>query len=104
MDQMKSEERSTAIAPFEADTAGDDPIIAELREIKQLLARSVDQAELLSCEQAAIFCGMSRAKWDRLRSQSAVPAPVRVGGGEGMMRWSRSALLQWIADGCPSCE
>jgi predicted DNA-binding transcriptional regulator AlpA len=75
-----------------------DDVARLLRGIRAELRAG--SAELLSADEAATFCGMSRASWDRLRSADKVPAPVRPGGG--LIRWRRADLVQWIADGCPS--
>jgi predicted DNA-binding transcriptional regulator AlpA len=41
-----------------------------------------------------------RSLW-RLRSASALPAPVKVGGA---VRWRLDEIKKWIADGCPKSE
>jgi predicted DNA-binding transcriptional regulator AlpA len=41
------------------------------------------------------YAGLSRSGWFRLRSQGALPAPVRVKGA-GLL-WRRADLEQWAA-------
>lgn len=49
-------------------------------------------AELLDCSTRTVF---------RLADAGRMPAPVKVGS---LVRWPRSAIEQWIADGCPPAE
>lgn len=86
--------------------AGDQPVTLDdlarlLRGIQGTLAAA--HAELLDAEAAAALVGISRASWDRMRSAGLVPAPVKLNGGT-IIRWRRSELAKWIADGCPPCK
>ena len=47
---------------------------------------------------AAIYCGISSAAWDRLVSAGKTPAPIRLGG---CVLWARSELDAWLSAGCP---
>jgi len=49
-------------------------------------------AELLDCSQRHIY---------RLSDAGRMPAPVKLGA---LVRWSKSAIEEWIAAGCPSCR
>jgi len=47
-------------------------------------------AKLLNCSQRHVA---------RMQDAGQMPAPVRLGR---LCRWSRKAIEQWIADGCPA--
>jgi len=49
-------------------------------------------AELLDCSSRHVY---------RLADAGRMPRPVRLGA---LVRWSRAAIEQWIADGCPNCR
>jgi len=49
-------------------------------------------ARMLSCSPRTIY---------RLADSGRMPRPMRLGT---LVRWSREALEQWIADGCPPCD
>ena len=49
-------------------------------------------AELLNCSARHVY---------RLSDAGQMPAPVRLGS---LVRWPRSAIETWIADGCPQCQ
>lgn len=51
-----------------------------------------DVAELLRCSNRHIH---------RMKDAGRIPAPLRAGG---LLRWRRSAIELWLADGCPSCS
>jgi predicted DNA-binding transcriptional regulator AlpA len=60
------------------------------------------QPLLLTHAQSAALCGMSLASWHRRLAAGQVgPRAIRV-GGSSMVRFSRPALEDWIARGCPS--
>ena len=46
-------------------------------------------AKMLACSPRSIY---------RLADAGRIPPPVRIGG---LVRWPRTMLEQWIADGCP---
>ncbi len=49
-------------------------------------------AAMLNCSTRHVF---------RLAESGRMPAPVRLGT---LVRWPRTAIETWIADGCPSCR
>lgn len=56
---------------------------------------------LIDAEQLAIILGISvRSVW-RYHRAKRIPAPVRLCG---TVRWRRAEIIQWINDGCPSCQ
>lgn len=58
--------------------------------------------ELLDEPSAGRLCGMSGRTLRRLSNAGDAPAPVKVGR---LVRWSRTALMAWIARGCPkACD
>lgn len=51
---------------------------------------TIDQvARLLNCSTRTVY---------RLNDAGQMPRPVRLGA---LVRWNRSEIEQWIADGCP---
>lgn len=58
--------------------------------------------ELLTTAQAATLCGMGeRTFWRKSRS-GVCPGPIKLGAGKNALtRYSRSAIMEWIAAGCP---
>lgn len=62
-------------------------------------------AMLLTTQQAAALAGISeRTLWRWSRSGLA-PRPLQIGAGrKPAIRYRRSDMLTWIADGCPRCE
>jgi len=58
-------------------------------------------SSLLDVRQVAEMLGCSSRHIYRLSDAGRMPAPVRLGA---LVRWSRSAVEAWIADGCPSCR
>lgn len=52
----------------------------------------------LAVEEIARLLGVStRTVW-RLRSEGAIPQPVKL---RGSVRWDATVFRKWIADGCP---
>ena len=49
-------------------------------------------ADLLCCSTRHVY---------RLADAGRMPRPVKLGA---LVRWSRTAIDKWIADGCPSCR
>ena len=49
-----------------------------------------DVARLLNCSTRTVY---------RLNDAGRMPRPVRLGS---LIRWNRSDVEQWIADGCPA--
>jgi excisionase family DNA binding protein len=56
------------------------------------------QAELLDVRAVAGLLGASPRHVYRLADAGRMPAPVKLGA---LVRWSRRAVLDWIAAGCP---
>lgn len=57
--------------------------------------------ELLSAAESAEMAGVAKRSWWRYVSSGRAPAPVRLGGAGGAVRWRRSELAEWIQSGCP---
>ncbi len=51
-----------------------------------------DVARLLNCSERTVY---------RLNDSGRMPRPVRLGT---LVRWKRSEIEQWIADGCPAVK
>ena len=49
-------------------------------------------AKMLRCSPRTIY---------RLADAGKMPGPVRLGS---LVRWSRAAIDEWVAAGCPSCR
>jgi len=49
-------------------------------------------ARLLNCSTRTVY---------RLNDAGRMPRPVRLGA---LVRWNRSEIEQWIADGCPAMQ
>jgi excisionase family DNA binding protein len=49
-------------------------------------------AEMLGCSPRTVY---------RLADAGRMPAPVKLGS---LVRWSASAVREWIDQGCPSCR
>ena len=58
--------------------------------------------ELMTYREVAQLCRMGVRSVARKVSSGDMPAPLRIGNGD-TVRFSKAALLQWIADGCPKC-
>jgi len=63
-------------------TSGAEPALVDVKEV----------AGLLNCSPRTVY---------RLADAGRMPAPVRL---RTLVRWSREALMRWIAEGCPPCE
>jgi len=57
--------------------------------------------DLLDAGQMAMKLNCSKRHVYRLWDAGRIPQPVRLGA---LVRWSRKAIDEWIADGCPSCR
>lgn len=55
-------------------------------------------AALLNSSQLAEWLGIRRSQVYRLRDRGALPAPVKFSQS---LRWYRSAIERWLAEGCP---
>ena len=54
---------------------------------------------LLTVADVAELAQVSTRQVWRLRDAGKLPTPIRVGS---QIRWRRSDILEWIADGCPA--
>ena len=63
-----------------------------------MAANDVVESILLTSQQAAAYCGMSRAAWYKHLSAGKVPRPVKIGS---LSRWRRDELRAWSIAGCP---
>ena len=61
----------------------------------------ISNAALLDVRRVANLLGCSSRTVYRLADAGRMPRPVKLGA---LVRWSRSAIQEWIADGCPSCR
>ena len=56
------------------------------------------KAELLTAKDVADLLNISERSLYRLKSRGCLPASVVLGGS---VRWSRTQIFDWIAEGCP---
>jgi excisionase family DNA binding protein len=56
-------------------------------------------AKLLDVQAVAEMLGCSQRHIYRLSDAGRMPAPLRLGT---LVRWSKSSIESWVADGCPS--
>ncbi len=54
--------------------------------------------ELLTADEVAKMCGMSKSAFLRLADSGKTPASIKL---ERLRRWKREEILAWIAAGCP---
>ncbi len=54
--------------------------------------------ELLTADEVARMCGMSKSAFVRLSDSGAAPAGIKL---ERLRRWRRQEIHAWIAAGCP---
>jgi len=68
--------------------------------LDEISAKSFDTAPLMMTaeELAETLCVSKRQVW-RLKAKGDIPKPVNIGRS---VRWRRSDILEWIAEGCPS--
>ncbi len=58
-------------------------------------------AEMLTIGEVAALLGCSPRTASRLADSGRMPSPVKLGS---LKRFSRTRILQWVADGCPPCR
>jgi predicted DNA-binding transcriptional regulator AlpA len=58
-------------------------------------------AQMLDVAAVALMLGVSGRHVFRLADAGRMPRPIKLGGA---VRWSRMAILDWIANGCPSID
>lgn len=61
----------------------------EIRERERRLLDVIEMAALLGCSSRHVY---------RLADAGHMPRPVKLGA---LVRWDRTAIEAWIADGCP---
>lgn len=76
------------------DSQGSGPVRCDRSAI-------VSDAALLDVRQVAGLLNCSPRHVYRLCDGGRIPQPVRLGA---LIRWSRAAITQWIAEGCPACR
>ena len=64
---------------------GQEPAPAALLDVQAVAA-------LLRCSPRTVY---------RLADSGKLPRPLKLGA---LVRWRRDEVLQWIADGCPTCR
>ncbi len=62
---------------------------------------TLTSAQLLDVQSVAEVCVCSTRHVYRLSDAGRMPRPVKLGA---LVRWSKSAIEKWIADGCPNCR
>jgi len=62
-------------------------------------ASTTEQAALLDVRAVAALLDCSPRHIYRLADAGRLPRPVRLGA---LVRWHRSELADWLADGCPA--
>lgn len=55
--------------------------------------------ELLTADEVAKMCGMSKSTFLRLSDSGGAPASLKL---DRLRRWRRLEILAWISDGCPT--
>ncbi len=55
--------------------------------------------ELLTADEVAKMCGMSKSAFLRLANSGRAPIGIKL---ERLRRWKREEVLAWIAAGCPT--
>jgi excisionase family DNA binding protein len=59
------------------------------------------RSALMDTDEVAAMLNCSRRTVRRLADSGRMPAPIRLGR---LLRWDRRLLVEWIAEGCPSCR
>ena len=59
----------------------------------------VGEQEMVTIGDAARLCGVSSRHFRRLADSGLAPLGIRLGR---CVRWSKTALNTWMADGCPA--
>jgi len=54
---------------------------------------------LIDVKEVAAICGFSTRHVYRIAHSGRMPRPIML---NGLIRWRREDIEQWIADGCPS--
>ncbi len=79
-----------------------DRLLGKLSDATQTGKRTSNEpAQLLDVADVAAILGVSGRHVYRLADAGRIPRPVKLGGS---VRWSRTAILDWIAAGCPAVD
>ncbi len=62
---------------------------------------NAESAKLLDVNAVATLLDCSPRHVYRLSDAGRMPRPVKLGA---LVRWSRTSLDQWLAEGCPTCR
>jgi len=62
---------------------------------------AISQTKLLGVNQVAKLLNCSARHVYRLADAGKMPRPIKLGA---LVRWSRSAIDEWISAGCPPCR
>ncbi len=84
----------------------DDIRLAAFEKQCEMIADAVkyiqaNHNELLSADEVAKMCGMSKSTFLRLSSSGGAPGSIKL---ERLRRWRRLEILAWISKGCPTHE
>ncbi len=63
--------------------------------------RSAADAALLTVDDVAELLSVSPRTVRRMADSGAMPRPLKLAS---LVRWRRSDIDRWLADGCPSCR
>lgn len=66
-----------------------------------VLSSADTSAKLLDVQAVADMLGCSTRHVYRLSDSNRMPGPVKLGS---LVRWSATAIREWINQGCPSCR
>lgn len=65
------------------------------------LSAAASASQLLDVQAVAEMLGCSQRHVYRLSDAGRMPAPVKLGA---LVRWSATAIREWIDAGCPRCD
>jgi len=69
------------------------------------MASATSEKELLTTREAAELCGIGERTLWRWSRTGVAPEALKIGAGkQGAVRYSRTTLLRWIAEGCPRVD
>lgn len=94
------EQPSTCVTHGETGE-GQDTALGELARPKSddRSASPGPEPELLTVGDVAHMLSFGERTIFRMADTGRIPQPFRIGGA---VRWSRRALIAWVADGCPA--
>ena len=71
------------------------------KTLEHLVQPFLVEPAMLSVDDVGALLACSARHVYRLADMGRMPRPVKLGA---LVRWSRSAVLDWIAAGCPNCR